>query len=107
MSRRLLVFSCSVLLLGCSHTEVDMNKQLEKANKTQFVGRGGQSQPNKTPEYIAGQCESPQALAHYLRGLASDGKFEPKQHVEMLKKYEDDSNTDVAEAAKELLAKAQ
>jgi hypothetical protein len=108
MNRTLLVFSvgCSALLLGCGGSHVDMNKQLEKAHKTQFVMKPGHEKET-TPEHIAASEDSPHELANYLRQLAHDEKFDPKQHVEMLKKYENDSTPEVADAAKELLAKAQ
>jgi hypothetical protein len=103
---QVLSLSCSALLLGCGGSHVDMNKQLEKAHKTEFVGKGGQDQ-QKTPEFIVASLDSAHERANYLRDLANDGKFDPKQHVEMLKKYESDSNSEVSEAAKVLLAKAQ
>ncbi len=108
MNRTLQVFSvsCSALLLGCGGSHVDMNKQLEKAHKTEFVGKAGQEQ-KQTPEFIAASMDSAHERANYLRDLANDGKFEPKKHLEMLKKYENDSNSEVSDAAKELLAKAQ
>jgi hypothetical protein len=108
MNRTWQVFSvsCSALLLGCGGTQVDMNKQLEKAHKTEFVGKAGQEQ-QKSPEFIAAGMDSAHERANYLRDLANDGKFDPKQHQEMLKKYENDSDSEVSEAAKQLLAKGQ
>jgi len=107
MNRTLLLLSisCSAFLLGCG-SHVDMNKQLEKAHRTQFTPRPGQeTQPS--PERVVASLESAHERANYLRELSHDEKFDPKQHAEMLKKYENDSDAELAEAAKELLAKAQ
>jgi hypothetical protein len=98
--------SCSAFLLGCGGTQVDMNKQLEKAHKTQFVAKPGQ-ETQATPEHVVASLESDHERANYFRDLAHDEKFDPKKHAELLKKYENDPNSEVAEAAKELLAKAQ
>jgi hypothetical protein len=108
MNRSLLVFSvsCSAFLMGCGGSHVDMNKQLEKAHRTQFVAKPGQEKAT-TPEQVVARLESGHERANYLHELAHDEKFDPKQHAEMLKKYENDSDSEVAEAAKELLAKAQ
>jgi hypothetical protein len=103
----LLVVCCvgSAVLLGCGQQK-DMSKSLEKANKTQFAIKTNQTTQG-TPEFILDHAESHQEKANYLKGLTKDEKFDPKQHLDMLKKYENDSNADVSEAAKELLAKAQ
>jgi hypothetical protein len=96
---------CSGFVIGCG-SQPDMAKQMEKANKTQY-GNKDKAAAQSTPEFIADHAETPGERANYLKGLASDAKFDPKQHVDMLKKYENDSNADVSSAAKELLAKAQ
>src|SRR5262249_22819291 len=93
------------LLSGCEKSN-DVTKSLEKAHKSEFPIKQGIEQKS-TPEFIADHTETPKERANYLRSLSSDEKFDPKQHVDMLKKYEKDSNEDVASAAKELLAKAQ
>jgi hypothetical protein len=103
-----LVVVCSASLQGCggggSH---DLSTQVQNAkNKSEFQGKQG-VEKQSTPEFIAEHAESARERANYLKGLESDAKFDPKQHVEMLKKYENDSSSEVAEAAKQLLAKAQ
>ncbi|HXY33733.1 MAG TPA: hypothetical protein VEI07_05860 [Planctomycetaceae bacterium] len=106
MNRTLLVFiSCLAFVVGCG-SHVDMNKQLEKAHRTQFAPRPGQDKQT-TPEAIAASLESDHERANYLRDLAHDEKFDPKQHAEMLKKYENAPDSELSEAAKVLLAKAQ
>ena len=60
-----------------------------------------------TPEVFIEHLESPEEQANYLKGLATDPKFDPKQHAAMLKQYADDKNPKVAAAAKELADKAQ
>ncbi len=107
MKRALFVFTLIglSLLSGCEKSN-DVTKSLEKAHKSEFPVKQGIEQKT-TPEFIADHTESAKERANYLRSLTSDAKFDPKQHVDMLKKYEKDSNEDVASAAKELLAKAQ
>jgi hypothetical protein len=94
------------LLLGCEGSQRDISGTLANANKSNYQIKPGQGDAT-SPESIVVHLESSRERANYLRGLASDAKFEPKQHVEMLKKYENDPDADVATAAKELLAKAQ
>jgi len=97
---------CSGFVFGCGGGTTEVSKQLEKADKHAYQLKSNQ-ESQLTPESIAAHAESPAERANYLKGLESDAKFDPKQHVEMLKKYENDSNAEVAEAAKQLLAKAQ
>lgn len=101
-----LVVLCCALVLGCGKSNVDMNKQLEKAHKTEFAQRPDAGK-RSTPEYIAAALDDSHERANYLHQLATDEKFDPKQHVEMLKKYADDKSEEVSTVAKELLAKAQ
>jgi hypothetical protein len=109
MKRSLFFFvtACSAFLLGCGGGPPhDVAKQMEKAKHSEFPVKHGLERQS-TPEFIAEHAESPHERANYLRGLGNDTKFEPKNHVDMLKKYENDSDSEVATAAKELLAKAQ
>ena len=102
----LVVLICSVSLLGCYSKPTDLSEQVKNSkNKTQFPKALPESQ--STPEFLSSHFESAHERANYFRGLSSDAKFDPKKHVEMLKKYENDPDSDVAAAAKELLAKAQ
>lgn len=108
MKRSLMVIVavCSTFLSGCGSAPPDMAKQMEKAHKTDFPVKQGVERQS-TPEFIAEHAESPRERANYLRELVSDAKFDPKTHVDMLKKYENDPDSEVSGAAKELLAKAQ
>jgi hypothetical protein len=107
LSLPVLVTFCSIFVLGCGsgHT-TEVSKQMENAHHSQFAVKQG-LEKQSTPEFIAEHAESARERANYLKGLESDAKFDPKQHVDMLKKYENDSDAQVAEAAKQLLAKAQ
>jgi hypothetical protein len=109
MRRAPLLFAtaCSALLLGCGGPPQDLSKQVQTAtNKSSFPIKEG-NETRSTPEFVAAHAESARERANYLRELGHDSKFDPKQHVEMLKKYESDSDSDVATAAKELLTKVQ
>jgi hypothetical protein len=108
MKRAVLVFVviCSVSVLGCGSKPTDLSEQVKNSkNKTDFPNKKVENQ--NTPEFIASHAETPIERANYLKELSKDAKFDPKQHLEMLQKYENDGNADVAAAAKELLAKAQ
>lgn len=99
------VICCSAALLGCSGKPQDLSAQVQSAkNKTEFPKKDS---GKETPEYMVSHAEDAQDVADLLRAFAKDAKFDPKQHVELLKKYENDPNADVSTAAKELLAKAQ
>ena len=108
----LLATACSALLLGsllvgCGGQPQDLSKQVQEAkNKSTFPIKEG-NETRSTPEFVAAHAESSHERANYLRELGHDSKFDPKQHVEMLKKYESDSDSEVATAAKELLTKVQ
>ena len=60
-----------------------------------------------SPEFKIAALKTPQEKATYLQGLATDASFNPKQHKDMLEKYSQDSDAEVAAAAKTLLEKAQ
>ena len=60
-----------------------------------------------SPEAIISHMESPHEEANYLRELAKDSKFNPKEHAEMLQKFSGDSNAEVGSAAKQLADRAQ
>jgi hypothetical protein len=108
MRRTLLLFGlvcCCATLLGCGGKPQDLSARVQNAtNKSEFPKKD----PNKeTFEYTLAHAETAEDRAECLRSFANDVKFNPKEHVELLKKYESDSNAEVAAAAKELLAKAQ
>jgi hypothetical protein len=108
MQRAMLAFFaiCSSLVLGCGGGSSEVSAQLAKANKTKYQVKPEQAEQT-TPESIAEHAESAHERAMYLKELARDAKFEPKSHLDMLKKYEADGNEEVADAAKVLMAKAQ
>lgn len=107
LSLLVLVAACSSFVLGCgSGHPAEVSKQMEQAHHSEFPVKAG-AEKRSTPEFIAEHAESLCERANYLKGLESDAKFDPKQHVDMLKKYENDSDSEVSEAAKQLLAKAQ
>jgi len=108
LSLLVVVAACSIFVLGgCgSGHPTEVAKQMEQAHHSEFPVKQG-VEKRSTPEFIAEHAESSRERANYLKSLESDGKFDAKQHVDMLKKYENDSDAEVAEAAKQLLAKAQ
>lgn len=58
-----------------------------------------------SPELEIMKMKTPQDKTNYLRSLATNPDFDPKKHTEMLEKYSKDADADVAQAAKDLLAK--
>src|SRR5580693_6346158 len=104
MKRSLLLFvtACSAFLLGCGDGKPhDLSEAVKNAkNKSEFPLKHPEM---ATPEFVVANAETQKERAETLRQLANDPKFDPKQHVEMLKKYANDSDSDIATAAKELL----
>jgi hypothetical protein len=62
---------------------------------------------SNSPEVKFPQIHSPQDKANYLKGLAKDSTFDPKEHVPFLEEQSKDSDPDVANAAKDLLDRAK
>ena len=93
------------MVIGCSRS----NEPLKFEAKTGAPVRGQtrSQQAQSTPEFVASHMESPQETANYLKSLAKDPSFNPKEHEDMLKQYSSDSNPQVASAAKELADKSQ
>jgi hypothetical protein len=96
---------CSALVIGCSKSNEPLKFETKANAPARSPSRGQQAQ--MSPEFVASHMESPQETANYLKGLAKDPSFDPKQHEDMLKQYSNDSNPQVASAAKELASKAQ
>jgi hypothetical protein len=96
---------CTALVLGCSRGNQPLNFQAKAAAVTPPPTPTQQRQ--MTPEFIISHMESPQETANYLKGLAKDSSFDPKQHADMLKQYSSDPNPEIASAAKELADRAQ
>jgi hypothetical protein len=98
------VAGCAALAVGCGKS----NEPLKFTQKTGGPVRGQTSvqTAQSTPEFMASHMDSPQETANYLKSLAKDPTFDPKQHADMLKQYSNDSNPQIASAAKELADKA-
>jgi hypothetical protein len=89
-----LVVLCSISL-GCGQSTPVM--------KTPPPGYHGGTPAPPAPEVAITKLESPEDKAQYLRQLADDKSFDPKQHADLLKQYAGDSNEELASAAKQLL----
>ncbi len=59
------------------------------------------------PEIKFQQIHLPQDKANYLKSLAKDSNFVPKDHVPFLEQQAKDPDPDVANAAKDLLDRAK
>jgi hypothetical protein len=104
-SSLVLVVVCSALVIGCSRSNEPLKFNAAQSAVTRNPTPTQQAQ--STPEFVISHMESPEETAVYLRELAKDSKFDPKQHADMLKQYANDSNPQVASAAKELADRAQ
>ncbi len=60
-----------------------------------------------SPEIKFQKIHSPQDKANFLKSLAKDSNFNPKDHVSFLEQQANDSDPDVASAAKDLLDRAK
>jgi hypothetical protein len=96
---------CSVLAIGCSRGNDPLKWHAAEGKVTPPPTPTQERQ--MTPEFVISHMESPEETASYLKELAKDSKFDPKQHADMLKQYAGDSNPQVAAAAKELAERAQ
>ena len=100
-----LVAVCSVLVIGCSRGNEPLKFHGAESAAARTPTPNQQAQ--LSPEFVISHMESPEETASYLKELQKDAKFDPKQHVDMLKQYASDSNPQVAAAAKELADRAQ
>jgi hypothetical protein len=107
VKRSIFVFvaGCTAMVIGCSRSNEPL--KFEPKAGAPVRGQTRSQQAQSTPEFIASHMESPHETANYLKGLSKDPSFKPKEHEEMLKQYSNDSNTEIASAAKELAEKAQ
>jgi hypothetical protein len=96
---------CSALGIGCSKSNEPLKFQTKADAPARSPSRAQSAQ--MSPEFQASHMESPQETANYLKGLAKDPSFNPKEHEDMLKQYSNDPNPQIASAAKELASKAQ
>ncbi len=55
------------------------------------------------PEEAITKLETSEDRVIYLHQLGKDSTFEPQKHAEMLQKYSNDADPEVATAAKDLL----
>jgi hypothetical protein len=93
------VFIWSAIEVGCNSHTVPQSKAPR--------GRAAGAQVSASaPEVVITKLETSEDRATYLGELANDSSFEPQKHVEMLKKYSNDANEEVAGKAKDLLARA-
>jgi len=60
-----------------------------------------------SPEMKIQEMHTPQDKTNYLKSLAKDSTFEPKNHVPFLEEQAKDADADVANAAKDLLDRAK
>jgi len=107
VNRSVFIFiaGCTTLVVGCSRSNEPLKFQTVANAQTRTPTPVQQAQ--LSPEFVISHMESPHEAARYLRELAKDAKFSPKEHSEMLQKYAADSNAEVASAAKELADRAQ
>jgi hypothetical protein len=96
---------CSAVVVGCSPTVATW--QPPKGGQTKSVVAVKVPAKATAPETLIVNFESKRERAAYLRELAKDPHFDPKQHAEMLEKYSNDADPEISGAAKELYAKAQ
>ncbi len=91
------------------HRLFSRQRAVEDSNRSQRAARTPTriQQAQMAPEFVISHLESSHETALYLRELAKDTKFNPKEHSEMLAKYSADSNAEVASAAKTLADRAQ
>ena len=107
MKRSVFVFvaGCAALAIGCSKSNEPLKFQTKADAPVRSPSRAQQAQ--MSPEFLASHMESPEETANYLKGLAKDPSFNPKEHEDMLKQYSNDANPQIASAAKDLASKAQ
>jgi hypothetical protein len=98
---------CAALSAGCG------SKTPSSAGALKASDLGAKEWPKmgqafaNSPELKIQQIHSPQDKANYLKSLATDSNFVPKDHVTMLEQQVKDSDPDVANAAKDLLDRAK
>jgi hypothetical protein len=98
---------CAALSAGCGSKQPSGGTALKPSDLgAKEWPKMGQSFAN-TPEIKMTQIHSPQDKANYLKSLAKDSSFVPKDHVTMLETQAKDSDPDVANAAKDLLDRAK
>jgi hypothetical protein len=97
------IAGCTVVVIGCSRSNEPLKFQTQASPPARVPTRSQQAQ--LAPEFVVSHMESAQETANYLKGLAKDPSFNPKEHEDMLKQYSSDPNPQIASAAKELADK--
>jgi hypothetical protein len=98
---------CTALLAGCGSKAPSSGQALQPSDLgAKEWPKMGQAFAN-SPEIKMQQMHYPQDKANYLKSLAKDSNFDPKMHVPFLEAQAKDSDTDVANAAKDLLDRAK
>ncbi len=92
-----LVVVCSAFAAGCSS-----GTSAQTINPPKGHEKRGQPVP-LPPEEAITKLETPEDRVIYLHQLAKDSTFDPQKHAEMLQKYSNDGDPEVATAAKDLL----
>jgi hypothetical protein len=87
----------SAFAAGCSHGSSAQTVSPPKGHEQR-----GQAVP-LPPEETITKLETPEDRVVYLHQLKSDATFDPQKHAEMLQKYSNDKDPEVASAAKDLL----
>jgi hypothetical protein len=96
---------CSAIVLGCSKGTPTVTVPPPDPNARPI--QHPSSNLFSTPEGALGHAESDQERISYLKRLATDPKFVPKEHKPLLEDYAKDPNKEMAAAAQALLDKAQ
>ena len=98
---------CAALSAGCGSKQPSSGTALKPSDL------GAKDWPEmghafaNAPEMKIQQMHYPQDKANYLKSLAKDSNFVPKDHVPFLEQQAKDSDPDVANAAKDLLDRAK
>ena len=98
---------CAALSAGCGSKTPSSSGALKPSDLGAKEWHGmGESFAN-APEIKIQQLHSPQDKTNYLKSLAKDSSFDPKNHVPFLEEQAKDADADVANAAKDLLDRAK
>jgi hypothetical protein len=89
---------------GCSSGSKGAGNVDPKTLGLKDIPKMGQS-AGGSPEMEMIHLRTSQEKANYLRSLDKDPNFDPKKHTDMLERYSKDNDADLAQAAKDLLAK--
>ena len=107
MKRAIFVLAavCAAFVIGCGDSSAPVQQPSSPAGEQQKPMGMGKAVSN-SPEMKLMGMKTAKDKAEYLKKLGSDPSFDPKIHKPMLETYAKDKEAAVAEAAKELLDKA-